>query len=64
VTFDGCRLVSPDFSQAVMRAVDLSGADLVAPRGLASLSGATISRLQLLDLAPAFADQLGITVAD
>jgi uncharacterized protein YjbI with pentapeptide repeats len=64
VTFDGCRLVGPDFNQAQMKAVDLSGAHLAAPRGLASLSGATISRLQLLDLAPALADQLGITVAD
>ena len=64
VTFEGCRLVGPDFNQARLKAVDLSGAHLAAPRGLTSLSGATISRLQLLDLAPAFADQLGITVAD
>ena len=64
VGFEGCRLVSPDFSQATMKDVDLSAADLVAPRGLTSLAGATISRLQLLDLAPALADQLGIRVAD
>lgn len=64
VTFEGCRLVAPDFNQAKMKKVDLSGAQLSAPRGLASLSGATISRLQLLDLAPNLADQLGITVAD
>ncbi|WP_141774661.1 pentapeptide repeat-containing protein [Phycicoccus sp. SLBN-51] len=64
VTFEGCRLVAPDFNQARMKKVDLSGAQLSAPRGLASLSGATISRLQLFDLAPNLADQLGITVAD
>ncbi len=64
VTFEGCRLVGADFNQAQMKAVDLSGAHLAAPRGLASLSGATISRLQLFDLAPVLADQLGITVAD
>jgi uncharacterized protein YjbI with pentapeptide repeats len=64
VSFEGCRLVGPDFNQATMKAVDLSRAHLAAPRGLASLSGATISKLQLLDLAPALADQLGITVAD
>jgi len=64
VTFDGCRLVAPDFSQARLKNVDLSRAELVAPKGLASLSGATISRLQLFDLAPALAHQLGITVAD
>lgn len=64
VMFEGCRMVGPDFNQAQMTAVDLSGAHLAAPRGLASLSGATISRLQLFDLAPVLADQLGITVAD
>lgn len=64
VTFDGSRLLSPEFSQAKLDGVDLSSAELVAPRGLSSLKGATISRLQLIDLAPAFAAELGITVAD
>jgi uncharacterized protein YjbI with pentapeptide repeats len=64
VTFDGCRLVSPDFTQAALSGVGLAGADLIAPQGIPSLRGATISRLQLLDLAPALAAQLGITVTD
>ena len=64
VTFDGSRLVSPEFSRARMDSVDLTGAELVAPRGLSSLKGASISRLQLIDLAPAFAAELGITLAD
>jgi uncharacterized protein YjbI with pentapeptide repeats len=64
VSFDGCRLIQPDFSQATLKHVDLSGAELAAPRGLASLSGAIISRLQLIDLAPALAGQLGIKVTD
>jgi uncharacterized protein YjbI with pentapeptide repeats len=64
VTFDGCRLVSPEFSQAQLNRVDLSGADLVSPHGIPSLRGASISRLQLIDLAPALAAQLGITVKD
>lgn len=64
VTFEGCRLQQAEFSQVTMTDVDLSGADLVAPRGLASLRGATISALQLIDLGPALADQLGIVVAE
>jgi len=63
VSFDGCQLVSPQFSAVTMTDVDLSTARLVDPRGLVSLRGATISRLQLLDLADALADQLGIHVA-
>ncbi len=62
VSFDGCQLVTAQFSGVTMTEVDLSGARLVVPRGLASLRGATISRLQLLDLADALADQLGIRI--
>jgi uncharacterized protein YjbI with pentapeptide repeats len=62
VTFDGCTLTAPQWSGATLSTVDLSGARLVAPLGLTSLRGATISRLQLLDLADAFADQLGVRV--
>ncbi|MEO7234690.1 MAG: pentapeptide repeat-containing protein [Lapillicoccus sp.] len=64
VTFDGCTLTGAQWSNATLAKVDLCGARLVAPLGLTSLRGATISRLQLLELADAFADQLGIRVAD
>ena len=64
VTFDGCTLTAPQWSQATLKQVDLSGARLVAPLGLTSLRGAVIGRLQLMDLADAFADQLGIRVED
>ena len=64
VTFEGCQLVEPDFSGARLEAVDLSGADLRAPKGVTSLAGATISSAQLMELAPVFATQLGISVAD
>ena len=64
VEFDGTRLVAPDFRAATMAGVDLSSADLVAPRGLAGLKGATVSRLQLIDLAPVLATELGILVRD
>lgn len=62
VTFEGCTLTGPQWSGATLSTVDLSGARLVGPLGLTSLRGATISRSQLLDLADAFADQLGVRV--
>jgi len=64
VSFDGCTLTAAQWSQATLKKVDLSGARLVAPLGLTSLRGATISRPQLIELADAFADQLGIRVRD
>jgi uncharacterized protein YjbI with pentapeptide repeats len=64
VAFDGCVLTAAQWSKATLSKVDLSGARLVAPQGLTSLRGATISRVQLLELADAFADQLGIRVRD
>ncbi len=64
VDFSGSRLVAPDLGRATLSKVDLSQALLTSPRGVASLSGATISRLQLIELADAFADELGITVSE
>jgi uncharacterized protein YjbI with pentapeptide repeats len=64
VTFVGCVLTAAQWSKATLSAVDLSQARLVAPLGLTSLRGATISRVQLIELGDAFADQLGIRVAD
>jgi uncharacterized protein YjbI with pentapeptide repeats len=64
VTFDGCVLTAAQWSKATLSQVDLSGARLVAPQGLTSLRGAAISRVQLIELADAFADQLGIRVKD
>nr|WP_272955475.1 pentapeptide repeat-containing protein [Pedococcus badiiscoriae] len=64
VSFAGSRLVSPDFTRGTFKDVDLTGADLAGPRGVAGLRGATISALQLIDLGPALADELGLTIAD
>lgn len=64
VRFDGTRLVSPDFRAARCTDVDLSAADLVAPRGVTGLKGARVSSVQLVDLAPVLAHELGIRVAD
>ena len=63
-SFEGCRLVSPDFTKGTFKDVDLTGADLAGPRGVAGLRGATLSALQLIDLGPALAAELGIRVAD
>jgi uncharacterized protein YjbI with pentapeptide repeats len=64
VDFSGSRLVAPELGRSILSGVDLSGAEVTAPRGLASLGGATISRLQLIDFAEAFAVELGVTVTD
>jgi uncharacterized protein YjbI with pentapeptide repeats len=64
VSFDGSRLVAPDFARARLSEVDLSGAKLTGPRGVTGLRGATISSAQLLDLAPDFAAELGVVVAE
>ncbi|MDQ2782619.1 MAG: pentapeptide repeat-containing protein [Actinomycetota bacterium] len=64
VTFSGCVLERPEWSNATLTKVDLSEARLLAPQGLTSLRGATVSRVQLIELADAFADQLGIAVRD
>ncbi|MFG2135342.1 pentapeptide repeat-containing protein [Streptomyces sp. NPDC048650] len=63
VTFDDCTLARADFSEARMKDVDLRGAAAVdIARGIDRLSGAVISASQLLDLAPAFAAQVGVRV--
>ncbi|GAA2684754.1 pentapeptide repeat-containing protein [Streptomyces lunalinharesii] len=63
VSFDDCTLTRVDFSAARMTDVDLRGvAWLDIARGIDCLGGAVISAAQLMDLAPAFAAQLGVRV--
>ncbi|MFG2892096.1 pentapeptide repeat-containing protein [Streptomyces sp. NPDC048248] len=63
VTFDDCTLARVDFTDVRMKDVDLRGAAAVdIARGIDRLSGAVISPAQLLDLAPAFAAQIGVRV--
>lgn len=64
VSFEGSRLISPDFTKGTFKDVDLGTADIAGPRGVAGLRGATISALQLIDLGPALAAELGIKLAD
>ncbi|MBB2986059.1 pentapeptide repeat-containing protein [Terracoccus luteus] len=64
LTFEGCTLVAPEFGRGRYARLDLSGAQLREPRGLAGLRGATLSRGQVIELADALAAELGIVVAD
>ncbi|MEU7767488.1 pentapeptide repeat-containing protein [Nocardia sp. NPDC049190] len=65
ITIPGSRLGGLSLHRARLSEVDLRGAstlDIIG--GLDSLRGATISTMQLIDLAPAFARAVGITVTD
>ncbi|MEO6999162.1 MAG: pentapeptide repeat-containing protein [Terracoccus sp.] len=64
LTFQGCTLVEPEFGRGRYAGLDLSGAVLRDPRGLAGLRGASLSRLQVIDLADQLAAELGIRVVE
>ncbi|MGW4032312.1 pentapeptide repeat-containing protein [Streptomyces sp. NPDC004838] len=65
VTFPGSTLESVRFATSRMSKVDLrTVAQLGIADGGESLKGATISSPQLMDLAPLFAQALGVTVKD
>lgn len=63
VEFRDCVLKRAEFSGARMESVDLRAvAELDIARGVDRLAGAVISPLQLMELAPAFAAQIGVRV--
>ncbi|THA72613.1 pentapeptide repeat-containing protein [Streptomyces sp. A0958] len=63
VEFRDCVLKRADFSAVRMEAVDLRAvAELDIARGVERLAGAVISPAQLMELAPAFAAQIGVRV--
>ncbi|MGW7515107.1 pentapeptide repeat-containing protein [Streptomyces sp. NPDC054796] len=63
VAFPGCVVRGVDFGQAKLKDVDLrDAAELDIAAGVDRLSGAVISSAQLVDLAPAFAAQVGVRV--
>ncbi|MFD8559675.1 pentapeptide repeat-containing protein [Streptosporangium canum] len=65
VTFPGSVLERVRFDKAQMSKVDLRGAAALGiTDGYDALKGATISSAQLLELAPMFAQILGVTVKD
>ncbi|MFI0929152.1 pentapeptide repeat-containing protein [Streptomyces sp. NPDC021012] len=65
VEFLDCVLTGADFTGARLTDVDLRGVQrLEIAAGVESLSGAVISSMQLLDLAPVLAARLGVRVED
>ncbi|MFP3712304.1 pentapeptide repeat-containing protein [Puerhibacterium sp. TATVAM-FAB25] len=64
MALDGTRIGRLDLQAATLRHADLRRADLEDLVGLGSLAGATISTVQLQQLAAALAAEQGITVAD
>lgn len=63
VSFVGCELRGAGFAQAGLRDVDFRGAaSLDLSDGFDRLAGCVVTPTQLLDLAPALAARLGITV--
>jgi uncharacterized protein YjbI with pentapeptide repeats len=63
VAFDCADLAGADFTQARCSGVDLRGARLDEMRGIGSLGGATVGFDQLVGLAPALAQALGLKIA-
>jgi uncharacterized protein YjbI with pentapeptide repeats len=65
VSFPGSRIIAATFDRAQLQNVDFRQAsELRLAGGYDSLRGATISSAQLIDLAPAFAQALGVIVRD
>jgi uncharacterized protein YjbI with pentapeptide repeats len=62
VAFDGCDLAGADFTSARGSAVDLRRARLDGLVGIGALAGATIAFDQLIGLAPALAQALGLHI--
>lgn len=58
----GCRVGQLTLTHAQLKDTDLRGAELSSVTGLTELAGATITNVQLHDLAPALAAHLHITV--
>lgn len=64
VRFSGCELAGAEMEQCRLADVDLRSSRIAEVRGVASLRGARIDRVQLVELAPHLALELGIDVRD
>ncbi len=63
VNFTDCQIDNLQVSGAQLKDVDLSGSQLRTLVGINNLSGAIISEVQLMQLAPILAEQLGVRVS-
>nr|WP_234037483.1 pentapeptide repeat-containing protein [Leucobacter sp. L43] len=64
IAFTGCSVRSLCLDHAQLRDVDLRELDLSSVSGVESMRGTIISFTQAVDLTSAFAQHLGITIAD
>lgn len=64
VEFTGCTIAKITFATAKLQNVNLSKSTIDSVQGIASIKGATISYEQLMQLAPYFAAEAGIKIAD
>lgn len=64
MAFEDCTVQTLRLDHAVLRDVDLRGADLEAISGVDAMKGAAISTIQAMDLASLFAKHLGIAIID
>ena len=64
VRFEDCRVGTLRLHGGNLRDVDLRGLEMRVVSGVGSLSGATISSVQLTELAPLLAEYLGLRVED
>lgn len=62
--FSRCELERADFSKAELAWVDMGGSSLDIAGSVLGLRGAIVDSLQLMDLAPRMAQELGITVKE
>ncbi len=62
--FSGCQLAQADFTKAELSHVDLRGSELAPAGSVLGLRGAIVDSLQLIDLSPVIAHELGIVVED
>lgn len=62
--FEACTLAAVDLRRANLAGTTFPDCDLADVLGVDGLKGATITTLQALQLAPRFAQELGITVLD
>ena len=64
VLFDGCDLTQVDLTKTTFQSCAMHGCTLEDARGLSSLAGVSMSLTDVIELAPAFARAVGVTITD